>query len=101
MSWRDIARRSVAAVIEQHPELADPTTPRLMRVRIFRPAYPFGERRYWPYKVWIDEIAIQTGRRDPRTRRGVNRPDQARLEACGQMRLMEGNHAREADVPTL
>jgi len=22
-------------------------------------AYPFGERKYWPYKVWLDEIKRQ------------------------------------------
>lgn len=26
-----------------------------------RAAYPFGVRKYWPYKVWCDEIRIQLG----------------------------------------
>ena len=24
-------------------------------------AYPFGERRYYPYKIWLDEIKRQRG----------------------------------------
>ena len=30
--------------------------------------YPFGERNYWPYKVWLDEIQRQmhTGRHAPK-----------------------------------
>jgi len=26
-------------------------------------AYPFGERRMYPYKVWLSEIAVQLGKR--------------------------------------
>lgn len=26
-------------------------------------AYPFGPRRHHPYRIWLDEIRIQTGRR--------------------------------------
>jgi hypothetical protein len=36
-------------------------------------AYPFGERDYWPYKVWLDEV-----RRQLEARR---RPAQAPIEA--------------------
>lgn len=28
-----------------------------------REAYPFGQRKYHPYKIWLDEIARQTGRK--------------------------------------
>lgn len=36
-----------------------------------REAYPFGARRNHPYQIWLDEIAVQTGRKrrrppDPR-----------------------------------
>jgi hypothetical protein len=29
-------------------------------------AYPYGERKYWPYKVWCSEIRIQLGLRKTR-----------------------------------
>ncbi|MGE5487582.1 MAG: hypothetical protein ACM3ZB_07150 [bacterium] len=28
-----------------------------------RAAFPFGPRKHHPYRVWLDEIRIQTGRR--------------------------------------
>ena len=28
-----------------------------------RAAYPFGVRRHHPYRIWCDEIRVQTGRR--------------------------------------
>jgi hypothetical protein len=28
-----------------------------------RAAYPFGPRMHHPYKIWLDEIRVQTGRR--------------------------------------
>jgi hypothetical protein len=38
-------------------------------------AYPFGERRYHPYKVWCSEIARQTGR----SRKAPTKPDREKL----------------------
>lgn len=26
-------------------------------------AYPFGERKYHPYKIWLDEVKIQIGKK--------------------------------------
>ena len=28
-----------------------------------RAAYPFGVRRYHPYRIWCDEVRVQTGRK--------------------------------------
>jgi hypothetical protein len=28
-----------------------------------RAAYPFGPREHHPYRIWLDEIRVQTGRR--------------------------------------
>jgi len=41
-----------------------------------RAAYPFGPRKYHPYRIWLDEIRIQTGRRriERRTRKLQGRP---------------------------
>jgi len=43
-----------------------------------RAAYPFGPREHHPYKIWLDEIRIQTGRRKigSRVRRLQGRPPQ-------------------------
>ena len=30
-----------------------------VRDKALRDAYPFGERRYHPYKIWLDEIKRQ------------------------------------------
>jgi len=58
MSWRDIARPVIAAVLKEH-ELSDEKT----RRKALRDAYPFGSRMYHPYKIWCDEIKVQLGKR--------------------------------------
>lgn len=58
MNWRDRCRPIVERVLA---ETAD-STEKEQRAAL-RDAYPFGERKYWPYKVWLDEIAQQTGKR--------------------------------------
>jgi hypothetical protein len=37
-----------------------------------RQAYPYGERKYWPYKVWCDEVRRQLGLKKSRTRTDDN-----------------------------
>jgi len=41
-----------------------------------RAAYPFGPRAHHPYRIWLDEIRVQTGRRriGSRVRRMQGRP---------------------------
>lgn len=50
-SWRTAARTAIAAVLEEHR-----TASLVERRRALRRAYPFGERRGWPYRVWLDEV---------------------------------------------
>ena len=52
------------------------------RRKALREAYPAGERKYHPYKVWLDEIARQTGRKSTPTP-NRNKP------VPGQLSLME------------
>ena len=33
--------------------------------KALRDAYPFGPRKYHPYKIWLDEIQRQTGKKWP------------------------------------
>ncbi|MBT7304886.1 MAG: hypothetical protein HN849_35490 [Victivallales bacterium] len=53
-TWRDHARPIIAAVIAEHQG----ETKREVR-RALRDAYPYGERKYHPYKVWCDEVNRQ------------------------------------------
>lgn len=46
-SWADIADKYLRELYEAHPE---PTKEQI------RDAYPFGERRYWPYKAWLRRV---------------------------------------------
>lgn len=39
-------------------------------------AYPFGQRRYHPYKIWLDEIRRQRGTRS----KGPRRTELAKLK---------------------
>lgn len=60
MSWRDKARPIIAKVLLEmrghSPEEIDDA--------IFA-AYPFGIRRYHPYKIWLDEVKRQRHTRKP------------------------------------
>jgi hypothetical protein len=61
-SWRDTARPIIAKVIEEYNPDVDYKS---LKVKL-REAYPFGERKYHPYKVWLDEIKRQlTGNKKP------------------------------------
>lgn len=61
-TWRSVARPIIARVLFETQGQDE----RAIR-RALREAYPFGERRFWPYKCWLDEIARQrrTGRYAP------------------------------------
>jgi hypothetical protein len=55
-TWRDEARPLIAAVIAESKGLPE----REIRSRLTA-AYPWGDRKMWPYKVWCDEIRTQLG----------------------------------------
>jgi hypothetical protein len=55
---REVASRIIAKVLSEVAGQPDPVVRKALR-----DAYPFGQRKYWPYKVWLDEIARQRGRR--------------------------------------
>lgn len=56
-TWRDIARPIIAECIKEHGKEGP-----ALKKALFE-AYPFHERAMWPYKVWLDEIKQQTGRK--------------------------------------
>lgn len=56
MPWRETARAVVEKCVR---EVGLSDRPALRRK--LRDAYPFGERRMWPYKVWLSEVERQCG----------------------------------------
>jgi hypothetical protein len=68
--WRRIAAPIIGRV------LADNAGKPEAEVRAaLRSAYPFGPREHHPYRIWLDEIRIQMGRRnlDGRVRKAQGR----------------------------
>jgi hypothetical protein len=51
MNWRDKAQRTIAQVRRDNPT----ATPEQMDKLLFD-AYPFGQRKYHPYKIWLEEV---------------------------------------------
>ena len=69
--WRRFAAPIIARVLAETSGKPD------LEIRAaLRAAYPFGPRRHHPYRIWLDEIRIQTGRRKigSRVRRLQGRP---------------------------
>lgn len=62
MSWRDQCKGVIADVLARTRGQDE----RSIR-KALREAYPFGPRVHWPYKVWIDEIRRQRGRKKSRS----------------------------------
>jgi hypothetical protein len=56
-SWRDKASPVIAEI------LARPSLTIFEQNAELSKAYPFGERKYHPYKIWLDEIRRQRGGR--------------------------------------
>lgn len=53
-TWRDICKPIIAKVIAENKHLGD----KAVRKALFE-AYPFGERKHHPYKIWLDEVKYQ------------------------------------------
>lgn len=58
MSWRDSAAPIIAKVLKENRD-----KPEKEIKQALRDAYPFGQRKYHPYKIWLDEIKVQRGKR--------------------------------------
>lgn len=53
-TWRDIAKPIIAQVIKDNKGKTEKEIKKALRE-----AYPFGERKYHPYKIWLDECQVQ------------------------------------------
>jgi hypothetical protein len=55
-------RRKAAPIIAQVLAETNGQSEKEIRAAL-RAAYPFGPREHHPYRIWLDEIRVQTGRR--------------------------------------
>lgn len=58
--WRGEAAAIIAEVIERVGREDE----KALRAAL-REAYPFGQRRYHPYRIWCDEVGRQLGTKPP------------------------------------
>lgn len=67
-TWRELCRPPIAAALDRAEDLGVPVAhpARGALRRLLVDAYPFGERRHWPYRVWLSEV-----RRSVRARAGL------------------------------
>lgn len=65
-TWRDIAKPIIAKVLKDNRGMPE----RVIKKALLE-AYPFGVRRMHPYKIWLDEIKRQTGKK----KRGHDKDD--------------------------
>jgi hypothetical protein len=57
-SWREAAKAIIQEVLKE----TNGRTEKKIR-KVLTEAYPFGARQYHPYKIWLDEIKVQRGKR--------------------------------------
>jgi hypothetical protein len=62
MSWRDRAREVIAQIHER----LGPNATYQERAKALREGYPFGLRRYSPYKIWLSEQTAYLERHSPK-----------------------------------
>lgn len=66
MTWRDSAYPIIGKVIAENKD----KTEKEIR-KALREAYPYGERRMHPYKVWCDEVNKQLNAHFGRSRKKI------------------------------
>jgi hypothetical protein len=57
-TWRNVASPIITRVLKETQGQDEKTIRKALH-----DAYPFGMRQYHPYKVWLDEIAKQRGKK--------------------------------------
>jgi len=55
-TWRDSCKPIIARVIKENEGKSEKEIRKAIS-----DAYPFGERKYHPYKIWLDEVKVQLG----------------------------------------
>lgn len=92
--WRIVARAAIQKAIASLPPECD----RAELKKAIDQAYPFGEREYYPYKVWLDErrktfyeLGIPTKQPDKRGRRTRKPEVKHDFVSPGQLSLFDVN----------
>lgn len=49
--WRNEASEIIYKIIKENPDKSNKEL-----LKIISKAYPFGERNYHPYKIWLDTV---------------------------------------------
>lgn len=80
--WRKIAAPIISRVIAEHGT----DNMRGLR-RALREAYPFGPRRFHPYRIWCDEIRRQLAPPETRHLHRTSKPAPP-VECPGQLPLL-------------
>lgn len=89
-SWRGKCAPIIAEVLAANVGADEKT----IRAALFE-AYPFGPRQHHPYKIWLDEIAKQRGKKAPTGSRKLTPKERATQERL-QLRLEELKTTRVA-----
>lgn len=58
MSWYEISCNVIRSVIASNPHL-ERKSPEMRKLA--NKAYPFGDRRMWPYKMWLKAMYAMLG----------------------------------------
>lgn len=83
-TWRDLARPIIQKVLRDTQGWPEKKVRKALH-----DAYPFGPRKYWPYKIWLDEIKIQRGkkRKTWRVSQRKIRREKQKAKENGQMEM--------------
>ncbi len=71
MTWREHARPIIAKVLADNKDKTDKEIRKALQ-----DAYPYGQRKMHPYKIWCDEIKVQ---RKLKISKDYKNPDQTNL----------------------
>lgn len=72
-TWRDHCRPIIKDVLDKTKG-----RPENEIRKALKDAYPYGMRKYHPYKIWLDEIKVQRGLKQSKTTEETN-PNQTEL----------------------
>jgi len=73
-TWRERARPVIARVLRENKGQDEKVIGKALK-----DAYPWGERKYQPYKMWLDEIRRQRGLKPTKPKK-VESPDPRQQE---------------------
>lgn len=73
-TWRDIAKPIIYDVLQANKGADE----KVIR-KALKQAYPFGQRSLHPYKIWCDEVRLQTKKKRPGVKSNIQQKEQLKL----------------------